>query len=352
MCFCFFIDRRQQPTFFNIIFEILKWSVLIGLIASLVIASLKSTDDDSLILRLLRPLLIEGYRIGHKLITNPWFYTPMFVTVGVTAVIFIIMYIKEIFQAFVAIFYCVQGKAPPKKPDDEEIGSGQGQNSRNSSHDNDTENSQVPRLNYPRENDGREDALLHPNPSAPAPDGNTNFKAQPGGGFRSNSSSSGRGSINNSTHKSPLPGYGTVTGNRNHNNNNNNNNVSSQNHQSINPELNLQPNYQNNQANNPTRINNPLYGINDQTNGHGFGHRNPNASNQNQNMVMNNMSNMNNNRPSPSIMVHPNNNPYPNNQSNTLGRNNFANPYGNNMAGNPYNNSIRRKGPEKLLENY
>lgn len=347
MCFCFFIDRRQQPYIFNLIFEILKWSLLLGIISALVIASLKSTDDDSLILRLLRPLLIEGYRIAYKLITNPYFYTPLIVFGVIGVVVVLAMNAGHIIEGLIACFYCVQGKpnpnqrssADPHSSDpDHEMGT------RTNSQDNPPPNPHDP--NGPQlfrpshDQDGR---IEGPYPTAPGEStlNNPNHKNNNGYNRSNNSSSSGIGSNNNSINKTALPGYNTVTGNPGTQNAANN--------------ANPNPNW----ASPSNRLTNPLYGYgNEGSNsfipGYGTGTLGPTDTNNHQNA--------NQKRPSPSILVPPNTGSnYPNyrsNQSNTLGRNpnqtsprtvqpNFINPYDNSMR-----RGQNRNEKEKLLEHY
>ena len=85
MCFFTINQNNNGSVGFGIL--VLKLAIIIGLVVALVHASLTSTEESSFILRILKPIIIDGKKAIYKLLTDKNFYKPFLIATGVATVL-------------------------------------------------------------------------------------------------------------------------------------------------------------------------------------------------------------------------------------------------------------------------
>ena len=89
---CFFTINQHNSGSVGLGILVLKLALIVGLITAVIYASLNSTEESSLILRLLKPIIVDGKKAILSLITDPNFYRPFLIVTLVASVLVLLVF--------------------------------------------------------------------------------------------------------------------------------------------------------------------------------------------------------------------------------------------------------------------
>lgn len=85
MCFFTLNQNNNGSVGFGIL--VFKLAIVIGLFVAIVFASLNSTEESSFILRILKPVIVDGKKAIYKLLTDPNFWKPFMIASGIATIL-------------------------------------------------------------------------------------------------------------------------------------------------------------------------------------------------------------------------------------------------------------------------